>query len=88
LFGFGVGTTYDRTLSSEVCANGTILGQGGLLDAAGGFLSDIDDKNYLGAIQKAGTAYNTFKNVNLIKKAVEQELLTGLQNSLNNSVHY
>jgi hypothetical protein len=86
--GFGVGTTYDRTLSpiNKPGANGTILGQGGLVDAAGGFLTDIDNKNYLGAIQKAGTAYNTFKNVNLIKNA-KQELLTGLQNSLNNAAN-
>ena len=83
--GFGVGTTYDRTLSpiSKPGANGTILGQGGLVDAAGGFLTDIQNGNLLGAVQKAGTAYNTFKNVNL-KTVAKQELLTGLQNSLNN----
>ena len=86
--GFGVGTTYDRTLSpiSKPGANATILGQGGLVDAAGGFLNDIQSGNLLGAVQKAGTAYNTFKNVNL-KKVAKQELLTGLQNSLNNSAN-
>lgn len=84
--GFGVSTTYDRTLSpiNKPGANGTILGQGGLVDAAGGFLTDIQKGNYLSAIQKAGTAYNTFKNANLVKTA-KQELLTGLQNSLNNT---
>ena len=84
--GFGLETNYDRTLSpiNKPGANGTILGQGGLVDAAGGFFKDIDNKNYLGALQKAGTAYNTFKNVNL-KKTAKQELLTGLQNSLNNT---
>lgn len=84
--GFGVGTTYDRTLSpiNKPGANATILGQGGLVNAAGGFLTDIENGNYLGAVQKAGTAYNTFKNVNLRKTAAE-ELKTGLLNSLNNS---
>ena len=84
--GFGIQTTYDRTLSpiNKPGANGTILGQGGLVDAAGGFLNDIQTGNYLGAIQKAGTGYNTFKNLNL-KKVAKQELLTGLQNSLNNT---
>jgi len=84
--GFGLEANYDRTLSpiNKPGANGTILGQGGLVDAAGGFLKDIETGNYLGAIQKAGTAYNTFKNVNLVKTA-KQELLTGLQNSLNNT---
>jgi hypothetical protein len=86
--GFGVGTTYDRTLSpiSKPGANATILGQGGLVDAAGGFLSDVQSGNLLGAIQKAGTAYNTFKNVNL-KTVAKQELLGGLQNSLNNQAN-
>ena len=86
--GFGVGTTYDRTLSpiNKPGANATILGQGGLVNAAGGFLTDIENGNYLGAVQKAGTAYNTFKNVNLRKTAAE-ELKTGLLNSLNNSAN-
>jgi hypothetical protein len=86
--GFGVGTTYDRTLSpiSKPGSNATVLGQGGLVDAAGGFLTDITKGNYLAAIQKAGTAYNTFKNVNL-KTVAKQELLGGLQNSLNNAAN-
>jgi len=86
--GFGVGTTYDRTLSpiSKPGANATVLGQGGLVDAAGGFLTDLQNGNLLGAVQKAGTSYNTFKNLDL-KKTAKQELLGGLQNSLNNQAN-
>lgn len=63
---FGKEDHYDRTVSpiSRPGSNSSILGQGGLVDAAGGFISDLTDvpPNFLGAIQKAGTAAKTFKN--------------------------
>ena len=84
--GFGMPENYDRTLSpiSVPGANGTILGQGGLVDAAGGAISDLANGNILGAIQKAGTAYNTFKNKDL-KATAAAELTTMARNSLQNT---
>ena len=46
----------------------TIFGQGGLIDAAGGIITDLSAGNLagvVGAIQKAGTAYETFKGRDL-----------------------
>jgi len=64
---FGLNTTYDRTLSpiARPGSQANILGQGGLVNAAGGIAKDLADTNYLSAIQKSGAAYNTFKNANL-----------------------
>ena len=80
--GFGLVTTYDRTQSpiQRPGANSTILGQGGLVDAAGGFINDLSNGNILGAIRTAGTAYNTFKNKNL-KQVATQDLNSILYNS-------
>ncbi len=84
--GFGLEANYDRTVSpiAKPGSNATILGQGGLVDAAGGAMDDLANGNILGAIQKAGTAYNTFKNTDL-KTIAATELKTGLQNALNNT---
>ena len=46
----------------------SIFGQGGILDTAEGIIDDLESGSVLGvigAIQKAGTAYNTFKGKNL-----------------------
>lgn len=84
--GFGDEATYDRRLSpiAKPGANATILGQGGLVNAVGGTLDALSQGNILGAVQTAGTAYNTFKNVNLKNVAV-RETLTGLQNAATNT---
>ena len=76
--GFGLDANYDRTLSpiSRLGSNQTILGQGGLVDAAGGFTQALSDGNILGAIQIAGTSYNTFKNSNL--KQVAKSDINGI----------
>jgi hypothetical protein len=73
--GFGDQATYDRTESpiARPGSNGNILGQGGLLDAAGGVAKKLGDGDILGAIRDAGTAYNTTKNSNL-KANFKQEL--------------
>jgi hypothetical protein len=65
--GFGDQSNYDTTLSpiARLGSNQTILGQGGLVDAAGGFTQALTDGNFLAAAQIAGTSYNTFKNSNL-----------------------
>jgi len=86
--GFGDQATYDRTVSpiSKPGSQASILGQGGLVDAAGGILNDLtpDENgniNILGAVQAAGTAYNTFKNVNLAQVA-KSEVLAGITNAV------
>ena len=84
--GFGDPATYDNT-PSPIMRNGsnaTILGQGGLVDAAGGTLRALSQGNILGAIRTAGTAYNTFKNTNL-KTVATTELNSMLRNSVQNT---
>jgi hypothetical protein len=57
-----------------------VFGQGGIIDAAAGFTDDLQAlasgqgglQNVLGAVQTAGTAYNTFKNVNLAQIAGQE----------------
>ena len=63
---------YDRRLSpiARPGSNASILGQGGLVDSAGGIMEDIANGNYIGAIRTAGAAANTFKNpANILKIA-------------------
>jgi hypothetical protein len=68
--GFADPAYYD-TVPSALARPGatqTVLGQGGLLDAGIGIIQDLESGTVgglIGATQKAGTAYNTFKNVNL-----------------------
>ena len=86
--GFGDMANYDKTLSpiSRPGSNATILGQGGLVDAAGGFSQAVQDGNYLGALQIAGTSYNTFKNTNLVQIAkadINSQLMGALSNTPN-----
>lgn len=87
--GFGDEANYDRRLSpiSVPGANSTILGQGGLIDAAGsiiGALSSRDPLAILGAVRTGGLTYNAFKNVNLGKVAT-MELNTMLRDSIENT---
>lgn len=84
--GFGDEANYDRTESpiSKPGANGTILGQGGLVDAVGGAIESLAEGDILGAIQTAGTAYNTFKNTNL-KDVATNELNAMLRNTVQNT---
>jgi hypothetical protein len=84
--GFGDPSNYDTELSpiSVPGANATILGQGGLIDAADGFVDNLANGNLLGAVRTAGLAYNSFKNVNLTKTA-GIELTSMLQNTLQNT---
>lgn len=86
--GFAENATYDRRPSPIMRpgANATILGKGGLVDAAGGIINDLSNQNYLGAIQTAGTAYNTFKNINLkqtIRAEVNSEIVNSVQQTPN-----
>lgn len=69
--GFGDNANYDTTLSpiARLGSNRTILGQGGLVDSAGGVINDLADGNYLNAIRTAGTLANTFKKANFAQIA-------------------
>ena len=86
--GFGSDENYDRRLSPIATpgSNRTILGQGGLVDAAGGVIEGLQRGDLLGLInatRSAGTAYNTFKDTDL-KQNVKQELLNGVSSALTN----
>lgn len=80
--GFADPSHYDNTVSpiSRPGSTATVFGQGGLLDAGGGILEDLQSGGLLGAIgavQKAGTAYNTFKNKNIKSIAVSEATAIG-----------
>lgn len=88
--GFGITDHYDTTLSpiARPGSNSSILGQGGLVDGAGGVIDNLKNNNILGAIQNAGATYNTLKNMNLkqaIKSEVKQGITNALMNPLNNT---
>ena len=84
--GFGEVDNYDRTPSPimQPGANGTVLGQGGLIDAAGGSLRSLGDGDILSAVKTVGTTYNTFKNTDL-KKVASAELNAMLRNAVQNT---
>lgn len=81
---FGVEAHYDKVLSpiTRPGSQSNIMGPGGLVDAAGGIMDDLQNGNILGAIQKAGTAKNTFKNPQNILNIAKGELVGGIANSL------
>lgn len=82
--GFADPSHYDQTLSpiSRPGSRANFMGQGGLLDAAGGIIEDLTSggpMGVIGAVQKAGTAYNTFKGKNLQSIAVSEAVSLGNQ---------
>ena len=81
--GFGDEAHYDRTLSpiARPGSQANILGQGGLVDGVGGAIDALANGNILGAIQAAGTTYNTFKNTNPLNIA-KSEVVNGIINSV------
>jgi hypothetical protein len=82
---FGEQATYDRTLSpiARPGSEATILGQGGLVAAAGGVMDDIEKGNWAGAIQKSGAAYNTFKNPQNLLQIAKNEAIGAATTSFN-----
>jgi len=68
---FGNSAHYDTTTSpiSRPGSNASIMGQGGLVDAAGGLMDDLESGNWLGAIQTVGRTAKTFKGKDLGKLA-------------------
>lgn len=81
---FGTEAHYDRVLSpiARPGSQSSILGPGGLVDAGGGILDDLQSGNIIGAIQKAGVAKNTFKNPQNILNLAKGEVIGGLAESL------
>ena len=68
--GFADPSRYDTVRSSlgRPGSTATILGQGGAIDTIGGIVNDLQSQSVLGiigAVQKAGSAYQTFKGKNL-----------------------
>ena len=88
--GFADPAHYDNIRSSLARPGSTrsVLGQGGLLDAGIGIVRDLqsgDVTGVIGAIQKAGTTYNTFKGAN-IKSVVNEEANAALKSVIRNSI--
>jgi hypothetical protein len=87
--GFAKPTHYDTTTSpiARPGSTNSIFGQGGLLDVVGGISSDLEKGSVLGvigAVQKAGTFYNTNKQFGGLKTlaiseatALGKEVLVG-----------
>ncbi len=87
--GFADPANYD-TVKSALARPGstaTVFGQGGAIDAITGTFEDLalladgrgGVQNVIGAAQKAGTAYNTFKNKDLKSIALEEARLGAKQ---------
>lgn len=88
--GFADPNYYDQVKSPLSRPGGTqsILGQGGLLDAGIGIYEDLQSGSVagvIGAVQKAGTAYGTFKGKSLSAIA-RQEAKDGAIGVLRNTV--
>jgi len=82
---FGDPAHYDTTPSpiAQPGSNSTIMGQGGLVDAAGGIMNDLAQGHWADAIQKAGVAANTFKNPANILNIAKGEVLSGVTSDIN-----
>ena len=82
--GFADPAYYD-TVPSALARPGstaTVLGQGGLLDTGIGIVEDLQSGGLgglIGAVQKAGTAYYTWKNKN-IRSSVNEEINQAARN--------
>ena len=91
VMGFGDPAYYDNVKSSlaRPGSTQTVLGQGGLLDAGIGIVQDLTSgkglTGIIGAVQKAGTAYNTFKGVDF-KSVANEEANAALKTVLKNGV--
>lgn len=80
--GFADPAHYDTTRSpiAREGSTATIFGQGGALDTASGILEDLSSGSVLGLIgaaQKSGTAYNTFKGKDIKSIAVSETTALG-----------
>lgn len=89
--GFGDPAYYDniRSSLSRPGSTGTVLGQGGLVDAGLGIVQDLQSgkglTGVIGAVQKASTAYNTWRNKD-IRSTISEEANQQLKNVLRTSL--
>ena len=88
--GFANPQYYDQVRSPIGRPGGTssVLGQGGLLDTGIGIIQDLQAGSVagvIGAVQKAGTAYNTYKTTD-VKSAVKEELIGATKDVLRNTI--
>lgn len=87
--GFADPNYYDQVESPLSKPGGTqsIIGQGGLLDTGIGIYEDLQTgsvASVIGAVQKAGTAYGTFKGKDL-RGIAKEEAVAGVRDILQNS---
>jgi hypothetical protein len=88
--GFAAREYYD-TIPSSLARPGstqTVLGQGGILDAGIGIIEDLQSgklTGVIGAIQKAGTTYNTFKGKD-IRSTINEEANAALKATLRSTL--
>ena len=88
--GFADPAHYDTTISpiSRAGSTATVFGQGGLLDSAGGIIEDLQSGGVLGAIgavQKAGATYNTWKDKDIRGRSAA-EAKAAAANAIKNGV--
>ena len=91
--GFGDNATYDRTLSpiAQLGSNSNVMGKGGLIDSAGGFVSALKEGRLLDAAKAATGIYNNAKNGQLQKNIILEAqgaitaAIRGAANPLNNN---
>ena len=82
--GFATDAHYDKTVSpiARPGANGTVFGQGGLLETGAGIIGDLQSGSVLGLIgaaQKAARLNQTFKGKNLGSIAASEAVRLGTQ---------
>jgi len=91
--GFGDNATYDRTLSpiAQLGSNSNVMGKGGLIESAGGFVSALKEGRLLDAAKVATGIYNNAKNGQLQKNIILEAqgaitaAIRGAANPLNNN---
>ena len=91
--GFGDNATYDRTLSpiARLGSNSNVMGKGGLIEAAGGFVKLLEEGRLLDAAGEAIRFYNNAKNGQLQKNIILEAqgaitaAIRGAANPLNNN---
>ena len=88
--GFAQTDNYDQQKSPLTRPGGTrsVLGQGGLVETGFGIISDLQSgtaAGVIGAVQKAGTVYSTFRGANLAA-VVKEEAVGQVQNVLRSTL--
>jgi len=91
--GFGDNATYDRTLSpiAQLGSNSNVMGKGGLIESAGGFVSALKEGRLLDAAKVATGIYNNAKNGQLQNNIILEAqgaitaAIRGAANPLNNN---